>query len=218
MTNAGVSKIPRGQTPERRAYMQRYCATHPKRDRRAYKAAYDAANKEKIIAYREATKASRKVQRAAYYRANRERILREVKLYTEANYDKVLAYHAEHYATNRDKIKANVAAYRKANPQRKQYHENTRRVRKRNNGGSHTFEELRAKFDALGNVCFYCGNGGPLAIDHDIPISRGGSDDIENILPACKTCNSRKSALTAKEFIAREARRRAGGGDASKER
>lgn len=40
--------------------------------------------------------------------------------------------------------------------------------------------------------CFYCGNTGG-AIDHLVPRSKGGSDDISNLVPCCKSCNSSKS-------------------------
>ncbi len=68
--------------------------------------------------------------------------------------------------------------------------------------------ERDAKFQAMGGACFYCGRAdAPLTEDHAVPLSRGGSDDIDNILPACKPCNSAKSAKTADEFIACGGRR-----------
>ena len=42
--------------------------------------------------------------------------------------------------------------------------------------------------------CAYCGKRTHLARDHIIPISRSGSDSMDNIVPACKTCNSSKHA------------------------
>ena len=44
-------------------------------------------------------------------------------------------------------------------------------------------------------VCQYCGACGPdveLEIDHVIPVSRGGTDDINNLKTACLKCNRGK--------------------------
>ena len=47
--------------------------------------------------------------------------------------------------------------------------------------------------------CVYCGSKRDLSIDHIIPRSCGGSDDIDNLVTACMTCNRKKNARTPEE-------------------
>jgi hypothetical protein len=53
--------------------------------------------------------------------------------------------------------------------------------------------------------CFYCDDqlviDGEWHIEHKYPKSKGGSNDIENLVPACPSCNLRKKDKTAKEFL-----------------
>lgn len=42
--------------------------------------------------------------------------------------------------------------------------------------------------------CVYCGSSDELQIDHKIPRKYGGSDNIENLVTACRSCNLEKSA------------------------
>ena len=107
----------------------------------------------------------------------------------------------KYYALDPDKFKQAVKQYWLANPGKRSIYTSRRRARKAGNGGSHTLQERVGKFAALGNVCYYCGCDGPLTVDHDIPIARGGTDNIDNILPACSSCNYRKHTRTAQEFI-----------------
>lgn len=55
------------------------------------------------------------------------------------------------------------------------------------------------------NTCAYCGQkpdeGELLEIEHLIPLSRGGYHRIENVVPACPTCNKKKGQMTYEEFI-----------------
>lgn len=53
----------------------------------------------------------------------------------------------------------------------------------------------RRRFEALkrdGFACQYCGRRAPnvvLHVDHIVPVSAGGSDDLDNFICACMTCN-----------------------------
>jgi len=67
--------------------------------------------------------------------------------------------------------------------------------------GHHTAEEWRAKVKQYGNRCFYCGRKMKrLSKDHIIPVVQGGTDTIDNIVPACMGCNQRKHTQSLAEF------------------
>jgi 5-methylcytosine-specific restriction endonuclease McrA len=70
-------------------------------------------------------------------------------------------------------------------------------------GGTHfTFAEWEALLKQYEGRCAYCGSTERIEADHRIPICRGGSNDIGNILPACRSCNRRKHRKTEDEFRA----------------
>lgn len=52
------------------------------------------------------------------------------------------------------------------------------------------WSEIRAAWGG----CAYCGaTGSPLQKDCVLPLSRGGRYTVENIVPACRSCNASKS-------------------------
>jgi 5-methylcytosine-specific restriction protein A len=52
-------------------------------------------------------------------------------------------------------------------------------------------------------ICYFCRKKfppGELTMDHLIPLIRGGKSNKENIVPACKECNSKKKYLLPIEW------------------
>lgn len=67
-----------------------------------------------------------------------------------------------------------------------------------------TEEEFREKASQYGNKCFYCGielNETNITRDHYIPLTLGGGDTIDNIVPCCNNCNSKKRNMLPSEYI-----------------
>jgi 5-methylcytosine-specific restriction endonuclease McrA len=72
--------------------------------------------------------------------------------------------------------------------------------KRRGASGRHTEKEWRALCSSFDERCAYCGARAALTVDHVVPITRGGSNSIENILPACMSCNRRKNARLLSEW------------------
>ena len=67
--------------------------------------------------------------------------------------------------------------------------------------GAKTYLILPKEIKRLYNsVCVGCGSAENIAMDHIIPVSRGGTHSIGNIQPLCKTCNSSKNSKLGIEW------------------
>lgn len=71
---------------------------------------------------------------------------------------------------------------------------------------SRKYKEVRLKALARdGYTCYYCGNEGKdMTIDHIIPVSKAPelAIDINNMVTACKPCNSSKGSRSQGSFLA----------------
>jgi 5-methylcytosine-specific restriction endonuclease McrA len=121
----------------------------------------------------------------------------------------------DYYARNVERSKEAVAAYRRANPEILRVVRALRRAREIDAAGHYSLAEWLALLDRFDHRCGYCGAQGKLEPDHRIPLARGGSNWISNIIPACRSCNTRKRTATEDEFRARLARQSASAAVAS---
>lgn len=102
-------------------------------------------------------------------------------------------YAASYAARNRDRLRP---ARRLANARR--------RARLMEAEGSYTHDELVARYNDQDGKCAYCNKNlnGVYDADHVHPLSRGGSNYIENIVCACASCNRSKSDKAVEEWLA----------------
>lgn len=59
----------------------------------------------------------------------------------------------------------------------------------------------RGVFERDSHTCQYCGSTERLSLDHVVPWSRGGKDTADNLVTACRSCNSKKNARTPDEWL-----------------
>lgn len=158
--------------------------SYTKEQQRAYNRAYYLKNKDKIKAsvkqYREATGYVYKLNEEQKQRSNAR-----AKEWYQANkqvmIDRAKAWKRE----NKEKVRANTRDYA------------SRRANAIGNFTSRDYLKLLRR--TLGK-CYYCTKNEANSIDHVLPLSRGGTNFIGNIVPACGSCNYSKGPRTIAEW------------------
>ena len=141
----------------------------------------------------------------------------QAKSWAFENTDRIREHWKSAYWRNTEVKKARSSAYGKAHPEVrrracKKYSQTEhgkqsnvqkarrRRARKMGADGQHTRSDFLYLVETYQNRCLACLEIFPtskLTEDHVVPLSRGGSDWIENIQPLCLPCNARKFNHTA---------------------
>lgn len=89
------------------------------------------------------------------------------------------------------------AAWRKANPDKWKEQKARRRAKFKGSGvPAEEWEKLVAQY---AGKCAYCPADWD-TVDHVIPVSRGGGHCVENVVPACRRCNSSKGNKLLSEW------------------
>lgn len=80
-----------------------------------------------------------------------------------------------------------------------------KRVRVEQSAGSYTGDEWIDLCNVFNNQCLSCGSRENLEVDHVIPLAIGGSNEVSNLQPLCRTCNASKGSRIIdhrpKEFV-----------------
>ena len=101
-------------------------------------------------------------------------------------------WHNQYNAGHRDQERERVRRWQRNNREYVRQAVNRYRLRLRSVGGSHTVEEWTNLCKQYGHRCLACGEQKPLTRDHVVPVFKGGTDNISNIQPLCKACNTAK--------------------------
>jgi 5-methylcytosine-specific restriction endonuclease McrA len=148
-----------------------------------------------------------KVYDKKYSEENRELILKRKRKYLEEhkelerkrkredyyrNKETRKAKHKEWLENNKDKTLQRQREYYKEKPEVFSEIRQRRRSRKKNVEHNFSWEEWENCIEHFQHKCAYCGKKKKLQQDHFIPLNNGGEYTTNNIVPACKSCNSGK--------------------------
>jgi 5-methylcytosine-specific restriction endonuclease McrA len=165
---------------------------------------YKTEHKENIRAYK-------KQYQIKHFERDREKRHLGYKKWKERLLQQGIRYHYVYYHSHAESKRLSARQYAK-------HHRAT--IRRKENISYHAHpEHFKAKFDrhrarkagapisdltaaqwreilaAYGHRCVYCGDKKQrLTKDHIIPLSKGGNHSVDNVVPACRSCNSRKQA------------------------
>lgn len=141
---------------------------------------------------------------AARYRKNRERYAAVRKAWREANRERYAAASKAWYEANRkrERYAAKKKAWREAN--RELFNDKQRRRRSRlriaRQFAQITYQQRQQRFALWSHHCAYCGADGKMTVDHVLAILHGGLDQPDNVVPACRSCNSSKKASPVEDW------------------
>lgn len=152
-------------------------------------------------------------KREAYRNKNKNAITEREKRYYNKHREELVVKSREYYKDNRERILVQSSEYGKKNPQVSRRSKQKRRALSLRVVDNLTASEWEATKEHFDNACAYCGisednhliiHNEILHQDHFIPINIGGGYTKDNIVPACKSCNSSKNDSDFSEWYVRQ--------------
>jgi hypothetical protein len=178
---------------------RKYCRENPEKIKEyslKHNKGYYEKNKERIIE-----------QHRVYTKLNTERLKRKQHMYYEANRERMIAESCENYWNNREKKLEYLKDYRKENAAKIRINNLNRYALMKGNGGKLPKDVEVILFEQQNGLCYLCSDplyaklNDPPQLEHKLPISRGGKNNIANVGLAHTSCNSKKRAKTPDEYF-----------------
>ena len=158
------------------------------KERKEWRLEYKARNNEKIKAHKKQYREDHKEEIKEYNKKYRE----EHKEYF-IQYKREHNHNAEYWQKNKERYRPYQHEWWKSHRELGCIYSRAYRSRAKKLDSTLTLEQwgvIKSYFDGK---CAYCGKELPLAQEHFIPISKGGEYTHNNIVCACKSCNSSKN-------------------------
>lgn len=177
--------------------------TKEQKYQRAYAKLHSTKIKEQHRAYQKAHPKEKAESARRWYEKHCDEVKERMRVYYKAHTEEAKVRAKEWIESHPERHADFTNQWRRNNPEAEQAIKHTRRAKEKGCSGKHTAEEWIALRDSTGGVCprcqIYVGVKN-MTRDHIIPLSRGGSNYIDNIQPLCgikaNSCNSHKWAKT----------------------
>lgn len=160
---------------------------------------YYHQNKDKIAVRTKASREKNKIERSLYdkkrYAIMGEKIRERRRQYYKDNRSIEIVKNRKNYLKNKERYYEKFKIWLSVNTERTKALKRAYRVRKYSAEGSHTTQQWIELVEKYNYCCLKCKKQFPiekLTQDHVVPLSKGGSNYIENIQPLCRSCNTGK--------------------------
>ena len=122
--------------------------------------------------------------------------------YGTKNRERLNAKSRERVSRNRDRRRATQARYRLRNKGAIKRLSAIRRTAS-HSGSVATAAQIERLFKRAHSRCVYCGLVRPLTLDHVTALTANGTHERQNLVPACKSCNSSKNNRDVVDWVFR---------------
>lgn len=145
-----------------------------------------------------------------YRRANLDKVRERNRHWERNNLDKARQAKRRYSVQNPEKVREKNRRYRAAHPDKAATNLRNYKARKCAAQGTHTATDIEAQYQLQERRCKYChctmtdtpNLPNSRTVDHVIPLSRGGRNDLSNLVIACQHCNFSKGDKLLSEWSA----------------